>query len=399
MFVKTDFVVNGAPRGELATQLSGVGYDSGFMRPYYNENGVPCVSVRTGTEYVSNGQGGYVTNSDGSLKTIEKREEVYIAELMRSGHQVSNVMNATTLRKDQWIQLDNVVLQAARQRLRAWADLRAANTFGGFDGMANPILEHERVNDPGNAVVDMDGMTEGQNFSAKFDLQGLPLPITHADFHLSERFLAASRNRGIPADTLRAQLAGRRIAETIEKTLIGIQTGITYGDSTGYGSTSQVYGYLTHPDRIIKNDFTAPDGTNGESILSDFLAARDDLYDANQYGPYMVYCSSDWDQYLDNLFSTAEPSAGTLRNRLKEIDGIQDIRRLDYLNATDNPFTLIFVQMTEDVARAINGMEIQTLQWDSMGGMRKNFKVMGIQVPQLRSDFNGNMGLLHGTTS
>jgi hypothetical protein len=398
MFVQTDMVVNGSPRGQVATGLSEVGYDSGFMRPYYNNAGIPCVAIRTGVDYVSKPDGGgFVTNKDGSLKTVEKREEVPISEFMRSGRPTSSVMNATTLRKDQWIMLDNVVRMAARQRLRAWSDLRNSNTLGGFDGMANPILEHERMNDPGNAVVDMDGMTEGQNFNAKFDLVGLPLPITHADFHLSERFLATSRNKGIPADTLRAQLAGRRVGEAIEKTLIGVSTGITYGDSTDYGSASQVFGYLNHPDRLTKTNFTTPDGTNGGTVLSEFLAAREQLYNANMYGPFMVYCSTDWDQFLDNEFKTN--SDLTLRQRLKDIEDIQDIRRLDYLPSSANPFTLIFVQMTEDTARAVNGMEIQTLQWDSMGGMRKNFKVMGIQVPQIRSDFDGNIGLLHGTTA
>ena len=397
MFVSQDLVFNGnTPRGELASRLSEVGYDSGLMRPYYNEDGVPCVSIIKGTEYVKDDNGRQVHNADGSLKSYTLREEVPIAEYMASGSPISPVMNATTLRKDQWILLDNTVIEAARQRLRAWSDLRAANTFGGFDGMANPILEHETMSDPGNAVVDMDGMTEGQNFNPNYQLEGIPLPITHADFHLSERFLAASRNRGVPADVNRARLAGRRVGEAIEQTLIGTQTGITYGDSTDYGTTAAVYGYTNHPDRLTKTDMTAPTGSNGPAVLTSWLAARDDLYDANFYGPFMVYTSSDYDQYLDNLFSTSEPSAGTLRNRLREIDGIQDIRRLDYLS---NTFTAIFVQMTADVAEAVNGMEIQTLQWDSMGGMRKNYKVMGIQVPRLRSDFNGNMGLLHGTTA
>jgi len=57
------------------------------------------------------------------------------------------------------------------------------------------------------------------------------------------------------------------------------------------------------------------------------------------------------------------------------------------------------VQMTSDVARAINGMPITTVQWESAGGMRLNFKVMAIQVPQIRSDYDGNSGICHATTS
>jgi hypothetical protein len=140
----------------------------------------------------------------------------------------------------------------------------------------------------------------------------------------------------------------------------------------------------------------APTGSNGTTILSDWLALRDALYDANFFGPFMVYTSKDWDQYLDNLFSTTEPIAGTLRKRLLEIDGISGIRRLDYLTDT---FTVIMVQMTPEVARAVVGMDITTVQWESKGGMQINFKVMAIMVPQLRADYNGNCGIAHGTTA
>ena len=110
----------------------------------------------------------------------------------------------------------------------------------------------------------------------------------------------------------------------------------------------------------------------------------------------MAYVSSDYDEFLDNLFSTAEPSAGTLRSRLQQVDGISGIRRLDYLTDT---FTVLLVQMTSDVARAVNGLPLTTVQWESKGGMQLNFKVMAIQVPQLRADYNSNTGIAHGTTA
>jgi len=55
--------------------------------------------------------------------------------------------------------------------------------------------------------------------------------------------------------------------------------------------------------------------------------------------------------------------------------------------------------MTSNVARAIIGMDFTTLQWESRGGMQKNFKVMAIMVPNLRSTNSGKCGILHGTTA
>jgi len=55
--------------------------------------------------------------------------------------------------------------------------------------------------------------------------------------------------------------------------------------------------------------------------------------------------------------------------------------------------------MTEDVVEAVDGMKFAMVQWDTKGGMQKNFRVMGIQVPRLKSDINGRMGVMHATTS
>ena len=103
----------------------------------------------------------------------------------------SGAVNATTLRKDDWLKMDAAVVRAARQRLRAWSDLAASSSFGGFNGMSKMVLEWETQSDPGEAIVDMDGLTEGRGDSPLFQLEGLPLPITH-----SSRVVEAGRPIG-----------------------------------------------------------------------------------------------------------------------------------------------------------------------------------------------------------
>lgn len=385
--------------GAINDAMIQFGYDTGYMRPYFNERGIPCIDIKTGKQVELKRNGNVVANAAGVPVMVDEVQQVRINDYMASGRPMSPVMNATTLRKDEWILIDSVVRETAKKRLKAWADLAAASTFGGFDGMANPILERETMSDPGQATMDMDGLGESKNLQPQFNLEGMPLPITHQDFFMGSRMQAASRNKGMPQDMMRAKIAARRVAELVEQVTIGSIAGVQYGDSTGYGTTSKVYGYLNHPDRLTKTNMTQPDGTNGPAVLTSWLAAIESLSDANQYGPFIVYVSKDQQKYLNNLFSTTEPSAGSLRSKLLEIEEIQDIRTLDYLTAAANPYTTIFVQMDGETARAINGMDITTLQWDSMGGFRKNYKVMCIYAPDLRSDYNGNMGLLVGTVS
>lgn len=387
----TDYIHGGIAHGPVANVVQGVRFDPGFLRPYIDNRGERCVTINTGREVYDN-----------KLKRhVPVFEKVRINDLMNRGV-YSPVFNATSLRKEEWIELDNAVVKAARQRLRAWSDLASRNSFGGFNGMAKLTLEYEAMSDPGEAVVDMDGLSDGRRDSPLFTLRSLPLPITHSDFWFSSRRIAVSSNTSTPLDTTMAEAAGRRVAEMIEQTLIGTVTGVTYGtQSAGVGThtgTSTVYGYTNWPYRITKTNLTIPTGSNPEATVADILAMRNTMYANKFYGPFMIYHSTDWDLYLDNDYARlgGNNASLTLRDRIRMIEGIEDVRRLDFLTST---YTLIMVQMTSDVVRAINGMDITTVQWETQGGMRQNFKVMCIQVPQLRYDYNGIGAVLHATTA
>lgn len=413
--------MNGRAQGPVGDVLSGVRFDPGMLRPYWH-NGVQMATVETGKMILNQ-----------KTKRYEpERKPVPIRQLQERGIN-SPVFNTTTLRKEEWLQLDQKVTRAARFRLRAYADLAAINSYGGFNGMSKMILEYETMSDPGDAVVDFDGLTQGQrNDGPLFQLQGVPLPITHMDFFISSRMLAISRNGNTPLDTTMAEASARRVGEMIEKTLIGNVTGVTLGGQStyagGYGRPSSVYGYTNFPARLTINTFYRPTG-NGRSgtgwtpldTVKDVLGARQALYNNRFYGPWMIYHSNDWDQYLDSDYiattsatggATAGITTQTLRDRLRAIEGIEDVRRLDMMfaaaptgggpsNFYNNllPFTMVMVQMTPDVAQAINGMDITVVQWETKGGMQLNFKVMCIQVPKLQADYYGRCGICHATAT
>ena len=389
-------VHNGRMSGPIGGGLAEVRYEPGMLRPFINNQGHRCVTIQTGRT---------VRNDKGI--ELPERKTVLVSRLMERGI-YSPVFNATTLRKDAWIQLDQAIVRAARERLRAYADLEASNSFGGFDAMAKATLEYEAMNDPGEAMVDMDAIAAGRSDAPLFKLRSLPLPITHSDFWFSARRLAISRNSSTPLDTVMAEAAGRRVAEAIERTVIfgsgANGFGLTYGSVTSGPNahdsalTSTVYGYTDFPYRNTKTNLATPTGSNPEATVADILSMRNTLYADKMYGPYMIYHSTDWDQYLDNDYARlgGNNASMTLRDRLRKIEGVLDVRRLDFLTST---FTLIMVQMTSQVARAINGMDITTVQWEGRGGMQVNFKVMAIKVPHIQADYSGNCGILHATTA
>lgn len=394
MFV--DFIQNGRGHGAVGETFQGARFDAGLLRPYKDSDGRVYMTVNTGRMKT-------VKDDKGKIRTVPEFKKVPIQELQRRGIQ-SPVMNANLfLRKDQWIQMDAVVSRVQRQRLRAWEDLKSASSVSGFNGMSKMTYEYQAMSDTGEALVDMDGMTDGRNDAPLFALRSIPLPITHADFWFSSRQLAVANNSDTPLDTTMQENCVRRIAEMIEKTLIGVETGIQYGPTassdTRYDNTSKIYGYTNFPSRNTKTDLNTPTGANPEAVMRDVIEMREQLYSDNFYGPYILYHTPAYDAFFDDDYfragSTAE--AKTLRERIKAIDGIMDVRRLDYW--TGSTYQMVMVQMTPEVVQAINGMDITTVQWESQGGMRLNFKVMAIQVPLLKSDYTGQCGILHATTS
>ena len=349
-----DYLLNGQAHGSVAEVLMATNFDVGALRPYIGADGR-------------------------AYRTITVNGKPTAVPLTG---------NATaTLRKDDWKLLDDAIVKAAKPRLRAVADLRAAGLqFVIPNGFGKTVLETETQSDISAAIVSMDGLRQSERDRPVFELTNLPLPIIHKDFDFSARQVQTSRNGGSPIDTTTAELAGRRVAEMAEQLLIGSAGSYAYGGGT-------LYGYTNYTGRITRT-ITSPaaGGWTGASALADVLAMRQDSIDEYHYGPWMLYCSPNWGIYMDNDYSTAKGD-NTLRDRLKAIEGIQDVRTLDYLTGYD----LVLVQMTPDVARMVIGMDITTLQWETKGGMQLNFKVMAIMVPQIREDQNGNTGIVHGS--
>lgn len=372
--VGTEMVMNGTAYGEIGGRIQQAN-DMGIFRPYIDpETGRRVVDVNTGR---------YEYNSDLGihLPVTQKVEARDVAEVP--------VANAT-LTKDAWERLDNIVVRAVRHRLTAWNDLEASSSFSGFNAWDTPVLLHQSVSDPGYALEDMDGLTEGRNFGPEFKLEGVPLSLLHSEFHFSKRELDISRKSANgQLNTLGAEMAARRIAELVEKRLLGTVEGISSHDYN-------TYGYTNLPQRMTKTDLTTPSGSNAADIYTDVLEMVEQMHNAGFHGPYVLYHSINYSVYLNQLFSSTEPSAGTLRQFIMNIDEISKIQRLDYFKSG---FQMVLVQLDGSVVQAINGMPVQIIQYDTKGGMQVNFKIVAIMTQRFFYDYYENIGLLHATTA
>ena len=324
---------------------------------------------------------------------IGRDGRAYISTIGNDGKPKATLVQNTTatLRKDDWKLLDDAIIKVSKPRLKAVGDLRSAGlTFTIPNGMAKTVLETETVSDIGPASVSMDGTRENEDDRPVFELGNLPLPIIHKDFHFSSRQIAVSRNGGSPLDTTSAELAARRVAEEAEKLLLG---NSTVADQYAFGG-GVIYGYSDFPNKITGVlSLPTDSGWNGERFLGEVLTMKQQSQAAYHYGPWILYVAPNWDRYLDDDFKAA--SDKSIRSRVKEVDGLQDIKTLDYLTDYD----VILVQQTSDVVRMVIGMDITTVEWDTIGGLRKNFKIMAILVPQLRADQLGNSGIVYAVAA
>jgi hypothetical protein len=174
-----------------------------------------------------------------------------------------------TLTKEAWVLLDQAVVRAVRARLRAFADIRAAGlVFNLPNGMAHTVLQYQTVSDITSATVSMDPIRRSERDRPVLDLLNLPLPVVHKDFDFSAREIAVSRNGNVPLDTTMAELAGRKVAEEVEKMTVGnVASAFAYGGGA-------IYGYTNFPNRSTKFDVTVPTSSNGPTVLNDILALR-----------------------------------------------------------------------------------------------------------------------------
>jgi uncharacterized linocin/CFP29 family protein len=300
-------------------------------------------------------------------------------------------VNAATLRRDEWKLLDEAVMQVARERLVGVEDLRSHGlTYKLGNPMGTTILEWHDVGESMEATMSMDAVTRGRGDRPTFQYNYIPIPIIHVDYEINARALAASRNLGNPLDTIAAEHAARRVAE-FQEDMLFTDTTYSYGE-TDSRSRNSIYSYLNFPDR---NEETLPlawDNANktGALIITDVVNMKKSSISKNHHGPWILYIPTDYETVLDKDYDATTPGT-TIRERIMKISGIEAIKVVDRL-PDDN---ILLVEMKSDTVRLIDGLPMQNVQWGTEGNFVTKYKVLTIQVPQIRSDRDGQCGIVH----
>ncbi len=326
------------------------------MRPYIGKDGKPYITVHIGGD--------------------RNDPKNYTKQL---------VANAA-LRYDEWRRLDDAVVIAGKQRLIGFEDLkRNGLVYTMNNAMASTVLTYERLSEAMEAEVNINPARRTAGDAVDFETVHLPIPVVHSDFTLNDRLLQESRNRGDGLDTLNAAAAARRVAEKLEDMLFGASSSLTYGGGV-------IYTYLTEPN--INTVSLSIDWDNSSMtstlLIADVMAMIQASINDLHYGPWMLYVPTAYQMILAEDYSVSGASSQTRTQRIMMIDGIQGVKVVDRLAAN----TVLLVQMTSDVVDFVDGLPIQNIHWSTEGGFVHNYKVITIQVPRVKSDYNDKSGIV-----
>lgn len=363
-----DLIGKSGTQGPMAGYMAAQGrLDPGSLRPFLKDDGRVYVTVYNG----------------GDPMKKESYRDVPI--------QANALQANSTLRPYEWRTLDEAVLAISMTRLNGIQDLidnGLVYTLG--NAMGTTVLEYHDISDAMEADMTMDGVSRSKGDRPDFGPKYLPIPIIHSDYEINARVLAASRSLGNPLDTTMAEMAARKVAEKLEALLFTDTDGKggTGGYSFGGGT---IYSYLNHPDRNQVSLGTAWTADTAANILVDVYAMKQASIDAKHYGPWMIYIPTAYEVMLDKDYDSTTATGRTIRERIMQIAGIKGIKVIDTLTAGN----VLMVQMTSDVVRLVRGMGVQSVQWDTEGKFVSKFKCLTIQVPQVRSDQDGNSGVTH----
>lgn len=299
------------------------------------------------------------------------------------------------LRKDEWVDLEDQILESARERLVVVDDLQSAGLTYNVGGLGTIISEWEAASEITDAEITMDGETVTDKDRQEFELQGTPIPIIGKRFTIGERMLMASRQRGASLDVTTGTEAGRAVARASEDLVF---KGGRIGSTGSQGSNYQVYGLTTFPGRATATiqDWTDDASVTGKDIVEDVLSLVQVLETQNRhYGPFNLYIPGEYAYRMREDYKPDTSSDKTVQERLEDINAISAVRVSDRLSKGN----VVLVQMERSVLDLGVASDVTTVNWNSGSGFSHHYMTYSAWAPRFKQSYDGHTGIMHGSVA
>tara|TARA_R110000868_G_scaffold117128_3_gene311395 strand:+ start:303 stop:1340 length:1038 start_codon:yes stop_codon:yes gene_type:complete len=331
-----------------------------------------------------NSQEGQALLAGGSRPVVNKRTGDVMLRL-GNGMTVNS-----TLKKDEWEELDSAVVQAATKPLNVVATLQRLGLVRRLGSIGTLTAQYNKSSEVTAANRSLTGTTGGAKDLPDYDLVGVPVPVIFKEFEIPMRTLAASRRMGDGLDLTAAVAAAKVVGESLEDLVIS-------GDATISLNGGSISGLTSHADR---NTDTATNYGGGDwgtianvvSTISGMIAAAEG---DNYFGPYALFVSTTQYGQASRSFFT-DGSGDTARDRALRIPQLQLFEAAHWL--ADG--VAVLVNLSRDVielAYVDAYFPVVNMEWTSGDGMMTSYKVMSVATPIVKSEYSGKSGIVHCT--
>lgn len=296
----------------------------------------------------------------------------------------------STLRKDEWEELDRRVVQASVPPLVILNYLVNRGLTRPLGSLGTLVAQYNRVSEMTAATANLRGHSGVEKDLIDTALVGVPVPIIFKEYEIDERLLLSSRRMGDGLDVTNAAAAARVVAEKKEDLLINGDTSINLNGAT-------IYGLLNHPNR---NTDTATNygggdwGTIGNVTLT-IAGAISALQADGYYGPYAVWASPIQFNQASLVYFT-DGSGDTARDRVLRMPMVESFEQSPQL-PDGVVVVLALTSEVVEIATVPGYFPMTNVEWTSGDQFLNGYKVMSAMTPIVKADYSGKSGIVHVT--
>jgi uncharacterized linocin/CFP29 family protein len=314
----------------------------------------------------------------------------------RTGHTMLRLPNGltvnSTLRKDEWEELDRTVLQEAVKPLNVTQRLISLGLVKRLGSIGTLMAQYTKVSEVTAANRSLTGTTGGNKDLPDTDLAGVPVPVIFKEFEIPMRTLAASRRMGDGLDLTAAVAAARVVGESVEDLVLNGDTKLALNGNSIAGITTQANRNTDTATNYGGGDWGTI--TNVIPTISGMIAAAEG---DNYFGPYGIFVATTQYGQAARAFFT-DGSGDTPISRALRIPSLSFIEPAHWL--ADG--VVVLINLTRDVielATVDAYWPAVNMEWSSGDGMMTSYKVMSVMTPIVKATYGSRSGIVHATSA
>lgn len=292
------------------------------------------------------------------------------------------IVNAT-LPHEAWIKWKDAMLATAKQTSNILNYLIGKGLFSNDYSMADTIAKWQVVSEVSKGSISMDGLSKGPLDRTTYTTKGVPIPMFKQEWEFSARQLASLKTK--------PNALNQVIEEQMYQLNLMLANMCVEGVPGLVVDGMTMYGLVNHPQRNTVSISPAW-GTEGATPITDILEMRQKLIDDHFYGPYTLCLPRGLSDILDEDYSTLKGDK-TLRERIQEIDGIEDIVMVDQLSAGH----IVLFEASTRAVEVVSAVPPTIYPQPLVNNRFAGYEALAVMSIMVKADAKGQCGVCHAT--